>query len=398
MARKLNLADIQGNVLRGYGLPKSRYIFLNIAAGHDGRVAGRKFVDTVREKVTSALPWKSSQSSLYPPSPTGEQLPPKPKVTLNLAFTFWGLAALGLPTLTLQSMPQEFIEGMKARAGLLGDDFASPQRPHDAQLRHWDEIWQNDGPDSDRQVHILVALNAQMNKDGTSVPELQEMTDYILGECGKSGGYVTVLSGHGPKQTPYQDASALLDKELKPTPKEHFGFTDGFGDPVFEGQYPEGIEMKEAIGSGKILPNQTWAPLATGEFLLGYPDEAQEVPPASMPLELTRNGTFMAYRKLHQNVAQFMAYLQAEAVNYAKVNGMSDLQEAEATIAAKIVGRWSDGVPLMVAPTYADWKAFNARKDALALAAVAAERSGNQVEIGRIKRELEAIEQATVSV
>src|SRR5580698_3212402 len=103
MARTLNLADIQGNVIRAYGLPKARFIFLNIADSDKGR----EFVDTVRYKVTSALPWKSKEN--YPSSPTGEELPPKPKVTVNIAFTFWGLAALGLPMRTLQSMPAEFI-------------------------------------------------------------------------------------------------------------------------------------------------------------------------------------------------------------------------------------------------------------------------------------------------
>ena len=47
------------------------------------------------------------------------------------------------------------------------------------------------------------------------------------------------------------------------------------------------------------------ARLKAGEFLLGYPDEAQEIAGAAMPLDFSRNGTFMAYRKLHQNVVEF---------------------------------------------------------------------------------------------
>ena len=46
----------------------------------------------------------------------------------------------------------------------------------------------------------------------------------------------------------------------------------------------------------------TWAPLATGELLLGYADEAGELPVAPVPHLLASNGTFMVYRKLHQNV------------------------------------------------------------------------------------------------
>ena len=61
------------------------------------------------------------------------------------------------------------------------------------------------------------------------------------------------------------------------------------------------------IGGGKVLPDESLAPLAAGEFLLGWPDEAQEIPGSAMPLEFSRNGTFLAYRKLHQDIDAFAA-------------------------------------------------------------------------------------------
>ena len=45
----------------------------------------------------------------------------KPDSTLNIAFTHRGLEALELPAATLISFPVEFQQGMKARAGILGD-------------------------------------------------------------------------------------------------------------------------------------------------------------------------------------------------------------------------------------------------------------------------------------
>ena len=92
-------------------------------------------------------------------------------------------------------------------------------------------------------------------------------------------------------------------------PKEHFGFTDAIGDPVFEGQYPGDYERARSQGNGAVDGTGNWRPLATGEFLLGYPDEAQEIAGAAMPLDFSRNGTFMAYRKLHQNVVAFNTFL-----------------------------------------------------------------------------------------
>jgi deferrochelatase/peroxidase EfeB len=366
MPRALDLADIQGNVLRSYGLPKARYICLHIAHA----AAGRAFIQAIRGKVTTALPWQSKER--YPRPHPSAPLPPKPLATVNLAFTFRGLLALELPTTTLSGLPAEFIDGMAARAHILGDD-AGP-----AAEQRWDAVWFP--KDSGRMVHVLVTICAQMNPDGTAVAELDQLTQWLFDACTASNG-VSVLPGHGPANAPYQDASVLLsllqDGTYAPSPKVHFGFTDGFGDPVFEGQYADEAEAEEAIGGGKILPNQQWAPLATGEFLLGYPDEAQETPPASRPFEFTRNGTFLAYRKLHQNVATFQDYIVQTAAAYARVNRVADVEQAREIILAKLAGRWPDGVPLSVAPSYDAWQAFRAREsaartrgDAAALAAI----------------------------
>ena len=50
---------------------------------------------------------------------------------------------------------------------------------------------------------------------------------------------------------------------------------------------------------------ERWEQLATGELLLGYADEAGELPVAPVPHLLASNGTFMVYRKLHQNAGDF---------------------------------------------------------------------------------------------
>ena len=60
-----------------------------------------------------------------------------------------------------------------------------------------------------------------------------------------------------------QDAKAVFI-DGKPTSKEHFGYTDGFGNPDFDGAGPE-----VQPGQGKLTKTGDWVPLATGEFLLG---------------------------------------------------------------------------------------------------------------------------------
>lgn len=351
-SRDLNLADLQGNIVRaygGYGYARARYFFLNISDGDKGRA----FVDVIRQKVTTAERWDQGSNN----HPDGDFLP-RPPVTLNITFTFWGLLALGLPTRTLRELPDEFIDGMAKRRDMLGDVNASGPE-------HWDPVWRHAGLGGTADdMHMMISMNASIDDTtGAAVPELEEQTQWLRDLCASNGG-VKILPGNGPDGADYQDAAAKLvdgpDGKKQMTGKEHFGYTDGLGNPVFAGQYPPEIEKIKVIGRGKITPDQKWAPIAPGEFIIGLADESQGLPPASKPWEFTQNGTFMVYRKLHQNTKSFADYVDKMADQYAQVMGV-DKTEASFTIKAKLVGRWPDGVPLMKAPTYKDWEAFNAK-------------------------------------
>ncbi len=360
MSVQLELADIQGNILSAYGrlgFPKGRFLLLHVA---DGR-AGRTLLDMLRRRVTTALRWPSARK----PYPPGTVYQKRPAVALNFAFTFHGLLALGVPIRTLRGMPDEFIDGMAARADILGDNHPRPIS------EMWDEVWLQSDTSGGR-VHILLTLNAQMGADGQPVPELEVMTREIIALCDASEGGVRVLSGHRGADPRWQDLSARLaqtaDGQWQPTPMEHFGFVDAIGDPTFDGQVPAELMPRAVIGQGKLLPDQSWAPLATGEFLLGYPDESQEIPGGAMPLDFSRNGTFFAYRKLHQNVHAFDTWIATTAKTFAAVMEMPE-HEAVETLKAKMAGRWSDGVSLIQAATHAEWQAVRARRAAAIAAA-----------------------------
>ncbi|MDV3459144.1 hypothetical protein RZN05_19260 [Sphingomonas sp. HF-S4] len=368
-ATLLDLADIQGGILRTYGdgFPKGRNFYLTV---RDAR-KGRAFVEALLPKITTAARWKDpnreepllrtrnprvkdiARAEGEPDYPGRVQLM-KPKVTLNIGFTFTGLLALGVPTRTLRGMPDDFIDGMEARAALLGDDPFLAKR---------DAVWRDSK--GDKRVHILLTLYAQQNPDGTACAELDAETDAIVALCDHAQGGVVLLGGVGPTNARWQDLSAVMRQDGErcwPTNKEHFGLSDGFGDPVFSGQFSGEAERVRVAGGGKLMADGSWQPLATGEFLLGYPDEAQEVPGAAMPIAFSRNGTFMAYRKLHEEVGTFHAYIDEQARRYAQTHQVPH-EEAVDTIKAKMVGRWEDGVPLMVAPTFAAWQAFRAELD-----------------------------------
>lgn len=342
----LDLRDIQGNIVRAYGrfgFPHARYFLFHIANPR----SGRQFLTELLPKVTTSERWRDS-----PDGTTGSTVD-RPKVTLNVSLSWLGLKALDLPTQTLTRFPREFIDGMGARAQILSD--LGPSAPS-----NWDKVWR-DPVEGVRgtEIHVLVNLNAQMQDDGSPVPELEEMTDWLRGLG--AGPHISLLRGHNHDDGDYQQAGAHLTEDangrLQIDAKEHFGFEDGIGNPVFAGQYPKEIEDQRTPGRGKLTRDQSWKPLATGEFLLGHSDESQELPNVPEPPLFSRNGTFLCFRKLHENPGMFRKYMTDQAATYAALFDIPQ-DEANITLRAKMVGRWPNGIPLMVAPTYADMLKF----------------------------------------
>jgi Dyp-type peroxidase family len=348
---RLDLADIQGNIHRPYGrfgFPHTRHFFFHIA----NVSAGRQFVQAVRPRVTTAEPWSKDETA------DGSSFVVKPPITLNIGFTFNGLYALGLPTRTLRLLPDEFIDGMGNRAEILGDIGASAPK-------HWDPVWKYLRGGAAPTAHMWISFSIGANPDGSPLPILAEWTQWLEGLA--SGGGVTMLAGHGADGAgKWQDSAALMsgpEGAKRPEPREHFGFTDGISDPVFRGQFENpATEALAAIGGGKIAEGDydlktSWSALETGEFILGQVDEGQEFPVVTEPAAFARNGTFMVYRKLRQDVAAFNQEIQRQADLWKRQTGGASDEEAEETICAKMVGRWRTGIPLSVAPSWAEHQA-----------------------------------------
>jgi len=287
---KLDPTDIQGFVLRGYTFPVARYLLLQIVPAR-----GREFIGKLIRQITTGERWDQA----------------KPRTTVNVAFTYRGLKKLDLPEPSLQSFPCEFVQGMKERGAILSDTgLNSPD--------HWEPIWR------DESVDAWLGVYAE------SLPELDRQCADLTNLMNATGGAVVIGS---------QDAGVLVI-DGKITTKEHFGYTDGFGNPDYVG-----VVRDTQPGQGKLMPNGSWAPLATGELLLGYADEAGELPVAPIPHLLANNSTFMVYRKMHQNVATFRKYLNEKGKLYSGGNEK---------LASKFIGRFRDGTPIEVSPDKCD--------------------------------------------
>ncbi|MDB4972237.1 MAG: putative Peroxidase, partial [Myxococcaceae bacterium] len=301
----LDLHDIQGNIVKAYGrygFPRGRYVLFSVL----DHAAGRRFVQALAPSITTSAPWRDSGSATKRSDAAAKRSDATlerqgasqvPDITTNIAFTYHGLRELGVPRASLQSFPDEFAMGMRARRDILGDNGVSAPD-------HWDPVWNS--PD---EVHMLISINGQ---DEACLERRYQEVIALAAESVTAEGLpgMKLLTGHrgpdGRDDLPYQPASAIYVNG-QPSAKEHFGYTDGIGDPFFKGT---GSHESNLIGGGKVTGmspelREGWAPLETGEFLLGYKDESMECPEAPSPKLLSHNGTFMVYRKLHENTGSF---------------------------------------------------------------------------------------------
>jgi len=331
--RPLDLYDIQGNICKGYGrfgFPRARYCFLNFK----NTPSTYSFLMRLVDQITTSEVWPTSDDKDHPNI--------KPNSTLNIGFTYSGLKALNIPERSLKGFPVDFTMGMKARSSLLGDTgISSPE--------HWDEIWQNSA-DGDTQIHAWLSING---RDQKSIESQFSAIEDLIKQFPRGASILSGLKGPNNTTLNYQDASAVM-QDGKTTAKEHFGFTDGISNPYFEGC---GNSRERIAGRGKLMRDGSWQALATGEFILGHVDEAQEYPPAPEPKLLSRNGTFMVYRKLHENVDTFNNYID---------NLASDFDGSRDLLMAKMSGRWPDnGAPLTLAATDDEKACLDARMASL---------------------------------
>ena len=274
----LEFEDIQHITLTRVPAISGRYEFLSFREP----MQGRTWLAGILDKVASAR--------------DASALLEKERRWISVAFTWSGLGALGVDETSLATYPEEFRQGMVARAQVLGD----------TGLNHPDR-WI--GALASPRLHAIVILFAR------DVAERQRVTREHQAYLARTPG-VEVLSSLDLDATPPFDHA-----------HDHFGYRDRLSQPVIE-------------GTGEVPTPGSGAPLKPGEFILGYPDE--EGPPVNLPQPaiLSRNGSYMAYRRLEEHVGKFRDFLREHGKT----------PEEQELIAAKLMGRWRSGAPLVLAP------------------------------------------------
>lgn len=286
----LDLADIQGNVVRGYSARRARHFALNIT---DATKAAA-FLRAILPDAPGDLP-KISTAALW------DQ---KPRYCLNVGFTFAGLHAMGLPSSLLALFPKAFQDGPGApadKAKRMGEDGESDPSK-----------WILGGPQSP-VVHLMVSVYTHAETTET----IDEISDALRALFLTHA--LTVQSTH--------DANALPDGKV------HFGYKDGIAQPRIAGVPGKQLaDMQPECSPGEFLLGKGYVNQYGGNFL------------GDLPTALGDNACYGAFRLLRQDVTAFERFI--------KLTGERNKMDPE-LVAAKMMGRWRNGTPLVVSPTSA---------------------------------------------
>lgn len=284
---RLELSDIQGFVLRRNLMPVQRNLLLKVTSPAAARsVLGRM----VSGNQTNALQITTAIEPAF-----------GAEYYLQVGITWPGLIALEVkdrvPNLSFKSFPA-FLEGAAKRADTLGE--VGPSAP---------ENWISGFRDED--AHVLLTLYARD-------PQLLESCSTRLSAlCATDRAFQELWHG---------DGAALIEKvngQPMPVPKVHFGYVDGMADPTIKGG-PEGN-----------MPDHQ-QPCEPSLFVLLDEAENYYVPD---PPELGRNGSFGVFMVMKQDVVGFENFLHSHKE-----------QIDPELLAAKICGRWRNGVPIELSP------------------------------------------------
>jgi Dyp-type peroxidase family len=292
---------MQGLIARGYpDLKAATYVLLQI----DDPASARNWLRGLTDDVT-----------LAPAHPTD--------VALNVALTASGLEKLGLSGDVLNMFSNEFTAGMTTahRRRMFGDvEQSAPER------------WTWGGPNTPTPHVLLLVFARDVERLGQRYAEL-------------SGGL------RGVSEITRLQADIDLDG------KEHFGFADGISQPTIDG-----------LSCRKDIPPNT---IRAGEFILGYENEyglytdRPLLDPAADPrhvlpldeegsgkADLARNGTYLVFRQLAQDVRGFWRFVETACKG---TYGSADA-DARTRLAARMVGRWPSGAPLTLTPLEDDMR------------------------------------------
>jgi Dyp-type peroxidase family len=326
----LDVHDIQGNILAGFNKDHQWLIAVKIR----GITEARRWLTRVVPSISS-LAEVHQFNTLYrmrrkrSDQDTGELV----ATWMNLVFSRDGIAKLTSDA-DADALPDEsFRLGLgKERSEFLGDPLPPGETDPTAQ-------WVIGGTKRSPDILMIVAsddpvrLGLTVERLCPSTTDGQESPEIIWKEKGETR---PDLPGH-----------------------EHFGFKDGISQPGVRGLISRRPKiyftprLLKRPPAGNIEFAKPGQPLVwPGHFVLGYPfgDRNDGSRQNALPLKRPwfKNGSFLVFRRLNQNVAGFTAFVKTEAAKLAKQPGFEGITPQH--LGALLVGRWPSGAPVSRTP------------------------------------------------
>lgn len=312
----LDIAEIQGDVLGGFQADHQTLLFLRMQNIH----AGKAWLHAITPHITS---FEDLLASRRQPMGASDSC-----ITwINIAFSYNGLRKLTTDADAFVDLP--FKEGLHVRSRLLGD-------PVDTAAEGNCQNWVIGGPHNVPDILLLVANDDRSALDARVALIVAGLPDSL--------------------RVIYKETGAQLHGALGA--HEHFGFRDPISQPGVRGRFSAApadfLTLRENPANphqGKPGQNLVWP----GEFIFGYPgqDAIDLFKPgiiANAGPAWGKNGSFLVFRRLKQDVAEFRNFMQSTARKLAtQVPGLADLTPER--LCAKFMGRWPSGAPILHART-----------------------------------------------
>lgn len=243
-------------------------------------------------------------------------------VTVNIALALEGLRLAGLTDDEVAQLPEEFVQGMERRAGLLGDVRVNhPRRWRLPPLNGTSGPQAPDLPQDDpapradlNSVHLVLQLRLRNTTLDMEAARVVLWNWYV--QCANDHAGMHLLS--------VQWMHRLLKDGVV---HEHFGFIDSDSSPALS-----------AAEEGVRYPNR----VQLGEILVGHDNAADRAPPEGERTpgqQLLHDGSFLVVRKLRQDVGVMAKVLDDAAAECGAADDAAGGKHKQLAL-AKMMGRW----------------------------------------------------------
>lgn len=318
----LEIDEIQGCILPGFGTAHLALLGLRITRDADAAAHARQWLRELAPLITTTAQMQQVREVRRAVARATSVRPALPEVLLGVALSAGALAPLELAVPSQGA--NEFLAGINAFD--LQDELDANGIPLGWKV----------GATAETTPDVLLTVASDHE------PAVLHALATLKARTGPGTGLEVLYEENGHR---------LLQE------REHFGFRDGLSQPGVRGRlsdHPESFITRRQLAPDDPLAARFSRPgqplIMPGQFLFGYQEQDDEGNPgrlAEAPVPWMKNGSFLVFRRLSQDVAALHAFAAEKAPGISAQMGRAVPPEE---VLAWIVGRWPDGQPLVRTP------------------------------------------------